>query len=148
MLVDVDAAPVSYMDYLHRLRRIPDAYATLRAGRVNGAFGYEAFRLGGKPSRLSGWILYSAGDRRESFVRLSCWFLSLRRARPLALAALLAFLAAGCGRYGPLEPPPDPNAPPKPANSNPNNLGGALAKPSIPPIKAPDRPFFLDFMLK
>jgi predicted small lipoprotein YifL len=68
-----------------------------------------------------------------------------RRERLLALAAVLALLTAGCGRYGPLEPPPDPNAPPKPANSN--GLG-SLSKPSIPPIKAPDQPFFLDFLLK
>ena len=71
-----------------------------------------------------------------------------RRGRMLALAAAFALLTAACGRYGPLEPPPDPNAPPKPASSNPNNLGGAFAKPSIPPIKAPDQPFFLDFLLK
>ena len=68
-----------------------------------------------------------------------------KRGRLLALAALLALLVAGCGRYGPLEPPPDPNAQPKPAN--PNGLG-SLAKPSIPPIKAPNQPFFLDFLLK
>jgi len=68
------------------------------------------------------------------------------RARP-ALALLLALMLAACGRYGPLEPPPDPNAPPKPANTNPENLG-SLAKPSIPPIMPPKQPFFLDFLLK
>jgi predicted small lipoprotein YifL len=68
-----------------------------------------------------------------------------RRGRLLAFAALFALLVASCGRYGPLEPPPDPNAPPKPAN--PNGLG-SIAKPSIPPIKAPNQPFFLDFLLK
>jgi hypothetical protein len=46
-----------------------------------------------------------------------------------------------------LEPPPDPNAPPKPANSNPTNMS-ALSKPSIPPIVPPKQPFFLDFLLK
>jgi hypothetical protein len=46
-----------------------------------------------------------------------------------------------------LEPPPDPNAPPKPANSNPTNMN-ALQKPSIPPIVPPKQPFFLDFLLK
>jgi predicted small lipoprotein YifL len=60
-------------------------------------------------------------------------------------AGVLALLTSACGRYGPLEPPPDPNAPPKPAN--PNGLG-SIAKPSIPPIKAPNQPFFLDFLLK
>jgi len=69
------------------------------------------------------------------------------RARLPALAALLALTLAACGRYGPLEPPPEANAPPKPANSNPANMG-SLAKPSIPPIMPPKQPFFLDFLLK
>ena len=68
------------------------------------------------------------------------------RKRLPTLAVLTALFAAACGRYGPLEPPPDPNAPPKPANSN--NPVGSIAKPSIPPITAPKQPFFLDFMLK
>ena len=72
----------------------------------------------------------------------------VRPARLKTLAALLALGLAACGRYGPLEPPPDPNAPPKPANSNPSNLNGGLSKPSIPPIVAPKQPFFLDFLLK
>ena len=69
-------------------------------------------------------------------------------ARFTALAAVLALCLAGCGKYGPLEPPPDPNAP-KPANtsSNPNTMN-VLAKPSIPPITPPKQPFFLDFLLK
>jgi predicted small lipoprotein YifL len=70
-----------------------------------------------------------------------------QRARLKTLAALLAFCLAACGKYGPLEPPPDPNAPPKPANSNPSNMN-ALSKPSIPPIVPPKQPFFLDFLLK
>jgi predicted small lipoprotein YifL len=69
------------------------------------------------------------------------------RARLRALAAALALMLAACGRYGPLEPPPDPNAPPKPANTNPGNVA-SLAKPSIPPIMPPKQPFFLDFLLK
>jgi len=74
---------------------------------------------------------------------------SVPRARLKTLAAVLALCLAACGKYGPLEPPPDPNAPPKPANSsaNPSNMN-VLAKPSIPPIVAPKRPFFLDFLLK
>jgi predicted small lipoprotein YifL len=68
-----------------------------------------------------------------------------RRGRLLALAASLALLTAACGRYGALEPPPDPNAPPKPANTQ--GLG-SVAKPAIPPITAPKQPFFLDFLLK
>ena len=71
-----------------------------------------------------------------------------KRARLSALTVLLALGLAACGRYGPLEPPPDPNAPPKPANnSNPATMNG-LSKPSIPPIVPPKQPFFLDFLLK
>jgi predicted small lipoprotein YifL len=69
-------------------------------------------------------------------------------ARLTTLAVLLALGLAACGRYGPLEPPPDPNAPPKPANSNAVNMSGGLSKPSIPPIVPPKQPFFLDFLLK
>jgi predicted small lipoprotein YifL len=70
-----------------------------------------------------------------------------KRARLKTLVVLLALGLAGCGRYGQLEPPPDPNAPPKPANSNSTNPA-SLSKPSIPPIVPPKQPFFLDFMLK
>jgi predicted small lipoprotein YifL len=66
---------------------------------------------------------------------------------PALAAVLLALMLTACGRYGPLEPPPDPNAPPKPESSNPANMG-SLAKPSIPPIMPPKQPFFLDFLLK
>ena len=100
---------------------------------------------GQAPPRLCASFLYSAGDHPESFVAFAMSYLFARRGRLLALAVLLALLTAACGRYGPLEPPPDPNAPPKPAN--PNGLG-SLSKPSIPPIKAPNQPFFLDFLLK
>ena len=72
-----------------------------------------------------------------------------RRARLKALAALLALCLSACGKYGPLEPPPDPNAPPKPANTSSSPSGtNVLAKPSIPPIVPPKQPFFLDFLLK
>jgi len=64
-----------------------------------------------------------------------------------ALATLLALCLAGCGKYRPLEPPPDPNAPPKPASSSPGGMN-VLAKPAIPPITPPKQPFFLDFLLK
>jgi len=73
------------------------------------------------------------------------------RARLNALAALLlALCLSACGKYGPLEPPPNPNAPPKPASSNPSSPSNmnVLAKPSIPPITPPKQPFFLDFLLK
>jgi predicted small lipoprotein YifL len=67
--------------------------------------------------------------------------------RLCALALLFALGLSGCGRYGPLEPPPDANAPPKPAGSTPANLN-ALSKPKIPPIVPPKQPFFLDPLLK
>ncbi len=70
--------------------------------------------------------------------------------KPVRLAALGLVLALGlsaCGKYGPLEPPPDPSAPPKPTHSDTNNIN-ALSKPSIPPIVPPKQPFFLDFLLK
>jgi predicted small lipoprotein YifL len=71
------------------------------------------------------------------------------RRRLKALAALLALCLSACGKYGPLEPPPDPNAPPKPANTSSGPAGmNVLAKPSIPPIVPPKQPFFLDFLLK
>jgi predicted small lipoprotein YifL len=113
--------------------------AARRRGRKNGDQ---------SPPRLRPRFLYSAGDQPESFVATLFSHLFARRGRLLGLAALMAFLASACGRYGPLEPPPNPNAPPKPANANPANPAGVFAKPSIPPIKAPDQPFFLDFLLK
>ena len=86
-------------------------------------------------------------DRPESFVAAQFSHPFAARIRAPALAAGLALLLAACGKYGPLEPPPDPNAPPKPANTNPNNMN-VLSKPSIPPIVPPKQPFFLDFLLK
>jgi predicted small lipoprotein YifL len=73
--------------------------------------------------------------------------LSFFAGRRLLLAAVIlsAVALVGCGRYGPLEPPPDPNAPKKPADAN---NPASLSKPSIPPITAPKQPFFLDFLLK
>jgi predicted small lipoprotein YifL len=69
--------------------------------------------------------------------------------RALALAALVALSLAGCGRIGPLEPPPDANAPPpKPAPSASDAALGPQAKPRIPPIVAPQRSFFLDPLLQ
>ncbi len=68
-------------------------------------------------------------------------------------AALIAAIAlAGCGRIGPLEPPPDATAQAKPEMPKPNNLSADTLnpqmKPKIPPITPPNRPFFLDFLLK
>lgn len=74
------------------------------------------------------------------------------RAPGLALLAALAL--AGCGRIGPLEPPPDASAqaPVKPGMPKPNEVSGETLnpqmKPKIAPITPPNRPFFLDFLLK
>ena len=77
-------------------------------------------------------------------------FLAARRA--LALAILVALALAGCGRIGPLEPPPDATALAKPAMPKPDALNAEsltpMMKPKIPPITPPDQPFFLDFLLK
>jgi predicted small lipoprotein YifL len=99
------------------------------------------------PPRVGSSFLYSVGDHLESFVAALFSYCANGRARLKALAALLALSLAACGRYGPLEPPPDPNAAPKPANSNPGNMA-SLSHPSIPPIVPPKQPFFLDFLLK
>ena len=74
--------------------------------------------------------------------------LSAGRGRAPALAALVALLLAGCGRIGPLEPPPNPNAPPKPAPTASENVLNPQVKPPIPPIEAPNQPFILDPLLK
>jgi len=79
------------------------------------------------------------------------WFGCARRARPLALAGLAAFALCGCGRMGPLEPPPNPNAPTPQASAAASPADQAFApqvKPKIPPITPPQQPFVLDPLLK
>ncbi len=66
------------------------------------------------------------------------------RGRALALLLAAALALGGCGRAGPLEPPPDPNAVAKPADSDPTHV---QARHKPPPIKPPDAPFFLDPLL-
>lgn len=60
----------------------------------------------------------------------------------LALVALLALGASGCGRRGALEPAPDPNAVAKPEDP---------AHPQVhhkpKPVEAPKTPFVLDPLL-
>ena len=67
---------------------------------------------------------------------------ALRRALPFALLAAVAFAISGCGRAGPLEPPPSAVA--KPADSS---NGGFQVHKSNPPITAPKTPFVLDPLL-
>ena len=68
---------------------------------------------------------------------------SRRSGGVLALVALIALGASGCGRRGALEPPPDPNAVVKPDNDP--------AHPQVyhkpPPVKPSKDPFVLDPLL-
>ena len=71
--------------------------------------------------------------------------------RHVALAALVALATAGCGRIGPLEPPPEASAPAKPAVSTAPGSMEAISpqvKPKIPPVTPPNQPFVLDPLLK
>ena len=76
------------------------------------------------------------------------WFDCARQARRLALAGLAALALCGCGRIGPLEPPPNPNAPPQPAASPAEQALTPQVRPKIPPIMPPQQPFVLDPLLK
>jgi predicted small lipoprotein YifL len=82
----------------------------------------------------------------------TAFFPATRRAA--ALAALLALGLAACGRYGPLEPPPDASAPAKPApatadaNATTADALNPQLKQKIPPIVPPNQPFILDPLLK
>ncbi len=62
----------------------------------------------------------------------------------LALIALIAFGASGCGRRGALEPPPDPNAVAKTADDDPSHPQ-VHHKPK--PVVPPKDPFVLDPLL-
>jgi predicted small lipoprotein YifL len=70
------------------------------------------------------------------------------RPRGAALTAAVALLLTGCGRIGPLEPPPDTNAPPKPAQTAEEATLNPQVKPKIPPVTPPKQPFILDPLLK
>jgi len=72
-----------------------------------------------------------------------------RRAGAPALAGLAALALCACGRIGPLEPPPNPNAPSQTAAAaSPDQVLAPQAKPKIPPITPPQQPFILDPLLK
>ena len=70
------------------------------------------------------------------------------RLRGAALTAAVALLLTGCGRIGTLEPPPDANAPPKPAQTAEEATLNPQVKPKIPPLTPPKQPFILDPLLK
>jgi predicted small lipoprotein YifL len=65
-----------------------------------------------------------------------------KRAAALFLVAGFAFDVSGCGRRGPLEPPPNANAVQQPTDSA---TPEGHHKP--PPITAPKTPFVLDPVL-
>ncbi len=94
-------------------------------------------------------LVRRSGDRRL-----------LRLAALVALGAALAL--AGCGRKGPLEPPPSAAISPPPQNEpslgqsyDPNTPGflrppraAAVAPPASAPVQPEKRSFFLDFLIK
>jgi predicted small lipoprotein YifL len=70
----------------------------------------------------------------------------LRRAVAIALLAALAFAVSGCGRAGPLEPPPDATAVAKPADTS-SSADDLQTRKKNPPITPPKTPFVLDPLL-
>ena len=68
---------------------------------------------------------------------------SAGRAAALLLILGLALAASGCGRKGPLEPPPDASAVQKPADDSMASFGHR--KPT--PVATPKTPFVLDPLL-
>jgi predicted small lipoprotein YifL len=65
----------------------------------------------------------------------------------LALLALTASGLGGCGRAGPLEPPPDAQAVAKQTNQAENNSSVPQPHPKPKPIEAPQQSFVLDPLL-
>ena len=64
-----------------------------------------------------------------------------------ALIAVAAGGLSGCGRAGPLEPPPDAQATAKPAKDANIDPTIPQAHPRPKPIQAPKQSFFLDPLL-
>ena len=65
------------------------------------------------------------------------------RALALVLVVGLALVASGCGRRGPLEPPPNPSATPTPES----DTGGMANRHKVEPITPPKTPFVMDPLL-
>ena len=68
-----------------------------------------------------------------------------RRAAALLVISGLALAVSGCGRKGPLEPPPDPSA----VNRAPTRTDSTMPEGhhKVPPITPPKTPFVLDPLL-
>jgi len=74
--------------------------------------------------------------------------ISARRFVALLLALAVALGAAGCGRRGPLEPPPSPNAvAPTPTATPSDDPMAAMSRHKDQPITPPKGPFVLDPLL-
>ena len=76
--------------------------------------------------------------------------------RTLIVLVILACCLSGCGRRGSLEAPsaPETTVAPESVAETPSApaLGDLLPAsgpedPEVPPVRGPDRPFFLDFLL-
>ena len=68
--------------------------------------------------------------------------------RRTLLIGLAALALAGCGRKGPLEPPPDPSAKVQEPVATDNPIGPPKrAKKNRTPINVPKDPFILDPIL-
>ncbi len=65
----------------------------------------------------------------------------------LTLVGLAAGGLAGCGRAGPLEPPPDAQAVAKQTSAADSNSGLPQQRQRPKPIEAPKQSFFLDPLL-
>lgn len=100
---------------------------------------------------------FSGGSPVSSFP-LSPKATPARAARLVIIGSLVAFALAGCGRKGPLEPPPGAvNAKPNPLEER-ETVDPTAPKPVVPliapvgskkgkKIEAPKEPFFLDPIL-
>lgn len=74
---------------------------------------------------------------------------ALRRcacALAVALLAAATLELSGCGRRGPLEPPPVPGASPKPTSSD-DDLGGPVKAPKAAPLTPPTQSLPIDKLL-
>ena len=67
----------------------------------------------------------------------------VRRMKALALVAALGVCVSACGRFGALEPPPDPSA----AAAKPADPADPQAPKKNEPLKPTPRPFALDPLL-
>jgi predicted small lipoprotein YifL len=70
-----------------------------------------------------------------------------RRAVALLVISGVALAVSGCGRKGPLEPPPDPRAVNNAPTPTPTDSATPQGHRKVPPIATPKTPFVLDPLL-